>query len=44
MLVNDQGEHRGTAVGIDADGAFLLRNGVTDQRFLSGDISLRRTS
>jgi BirA family transcriptional regulator, biotin operon repressor / biotin---[acetyl-CoA-carboxylase] ligase len=42
-VVLQQHERRitGTALGVDQDGALLLRSGDQTQRFVSGDISLR---
>ncbi|MGH8372408.1 MAG: bifunctional biotin--[acetyl-CoA-carboxylase] ligase/biotin operon repressor BirA [Gammaproteobacteria bacterium] len=42
-VVLQQHEHRitGTALGVDQDGALLLRSGGEIRRFVSGDISLR---
>lgn len=42
-VVLQQHEHRitGTALGVDQDGALLLRSGGETRRFVSGDITLR---
>lgn len=43
MLQQQERRITGTALGVDQDGALLLRSGNETKRFVSGDISLRVT-